>query len=75
MARDSQSSNGCSIRFVHIQQGRAPLRAGASLWERALGPQHPLLATCLQNYALLLRSIGREEEAVRLESRAEAIRA
>jgi hypothetical protein len=33
------------------------------------------VATILDNYAFLLRSIGREEEAVQLEARAEAIRA
>jgi tetratricopeptide (TPR) repeat protein len=42
---------------------------------KALGPEHPNVAKCLQNYAFLLRSMGRQEEAARLESRAEAIRA
>jgi hypothetical protein len=32
------------------------------------------VAICLRNYALLLRTIGRPEEATHLESRAEAIR-
>ena len=35
--------------------------------EKALGPEHPDVATCLENYALLLRNMGRPEEAAPLE--------
>jgi Tetratricopeptide repeat len=43
--------------------------------EKALGPEHPNVATCLENYASLLRKMGRPEEAATLEVRARAIRA
>jgi|SRR5271165_4096856 len=42
--------------------------------EKAFGPEHPDLATYLQNYAFLLRNTGRPEVAARLEVRAIAIR-
>ena len=43
--------------------------------EKALGPEHLDVAFSLENYAYLLRRTGREEEAAKMEARAEAIRA
>ena len=43
--------------------------------EKTLGPEHPELATSLENYAALLRETARAEEAEMLEARAKAIRA
>jgi tetratricopeptide (TPR) repeat protein len=43
--------------------------------EKALGPDHPAVATSLENYAALLRAIQRDTEAEKLEARAQAIRA
>ena len=43
--------------------------------EKALGPEHPDVATTLENYASLLRKMDRSQEAEPLESRARAIRA
>ncbi len=43
--------------------------------EKALGPEHPNVATNLENYAALLRETGRSAEADKLEARAKAIRA
>ena len=43
--------------------------------EKALGPDHPSVATSLENYAALLRNTGRDDEAVKLAARAKAIRA
>ncbi len=42
--------------------------------EKALGPEHPNVATSLENYALLLRATGRTAEADKMEARAKAIR-
>ena len=39
-----------------------------------MGPSHPDLAECLDNYAALLREEGRATDASALESRASAIR-
>lgn len=44
------------------------------IWEKALGPDHPEVATILGNYAELLRRTRRESEATSLELRAKAIR-
>jgi hypothetical protein len=44
-----------------------------AIWEKALGPERPEVATGLENYAALLREMGRAEKE--LESRAHAIRA
>jgi tetratricopeptide (TPR) repeat protein len=43
--------------------------------EKALGPEHPKVATILENIAALFRKTGREKEAEALEKRAAAIRA
>ncbi len=43
--------------------------------EKALGPEHPHVATSLENYAALLRETGRDAEATKMEARAKAIRA
>jgi hypothetical protein len=43
--------------------------------ERALGPEHPDVATMLENYALLLGKMDRGTEAEKMEARAKAIRA
>ena len=43
--------------------------------EKALGPEHPLVAASLKNYAALVRKNGRGNEAAKLEARAKAIRA
>jgi hypothetical protein len=40
-----------------------------------LGPEHPNVAIVLENYAVLLRKMKREEEAAKLEARAREIRA
>jgi hypothetical protein len=42
--------------------------------EKALGPDHPEVATTLKNLAKLYRKTGRETEAEPLETRAVAIR-
>jgi len=43
--------------------------------EKALGLEHPGVATSLENYAGLLRLMDRPDEAEPLESRARTIRA
>ena len=43
--------------------------------EKALGPEHPEVATVLENYAPLLRKIGKDAEVAELEARASTIRA
>ncbi len=46
-----------------------------AIWENALGPEHPDVATSLENYAALLRETEREDKAEEMEARAKAIRA
>ncbi len=43
--------------------------------EKALGPEHPQVATVLGNYAALLHKLNRDAEADKMEARAQAIRA
>lgn len=45
------------------------------LWETVLGPNNPDLATTIENYAYVLREIGRTAQANDMEERAKAIRA
>ena len=50
-------------------------RQSLAIVEKALGPEHPNVATALDNYAKLLRKTNRNAEAAKLEARAQAIRA
>jgi hypothetical protein len=45
-----------------------------AICEKALGPQHPKVAVCLDNFAGLLRRLNRADEAQGLKDRAQAIR-
>ncbi len=49
-------------------------RRSLEIREKALGPEHPNVATSLNIYAALLRATGRNAEADKMESRAKAIR-
>ncbi len=51
------------------------VKRALAIAEKALGPDHPHVATALENYAALLRKTGRSTEADTLEARAKAIRA
>ncbi len=46
-----------------------------AIYEKARGPDHPDVATVLENYADLLSKTGRADEAAKMEARAQAIRA
>ncbi len=50
-------------------------RRSLAIKEKVLGPDHPDVATSLENYAALLRETGRVDEAAEMEARAKAIRA
>ena len=50
-------------------------QSSLAFWEKALGPEHPTVATSLENYADLLRKTDRNDKAENLEERARAIRA
>ncbi len=68
-----------SLALLYNAQGKyaeaEPLfKRSLSIWEKALGPDHPNVATTLENYAGLLRETAREGEADKLEARAKAIR-
>ncbi len=58
-----------------LRRHRAPLQALLGHQEEGLGPDHPEVATSLENYAALLREAGRTVDADKMEARAEAIRA
>ena len=45
-----------------------------ALWEKALGADHPHVATVLGNMAEFYKKIGRNDEAKGFEERAKAIR-
>ncbi len=56
--------------------GAEPLyRRSLAIKEKALGPESPDVAEVLDSYGALLREIGRADEALELETRAQAIRA
>ncbi len=69
-----------NLAALYNDQGRyaeaEPLYERAlAILEKTLGPEHPNLASTLENYSALLREVGRDAEAADMEARAEAIRA
>ncbi len=69
-----------NLAKLYRAQGRyaeaEPLyKRSLAIREKALGPEHPNVATSLENYANLLRETGRTaEEAGKMEARAKTIR-
>ncbi len=59
----------------HYAEAEPLYQRSLAIVEKALGPEHPDLATSLENYAALLRETARADEAERMEARAKAIRA
>jgi tetratricopeptide (TPR) repeat protein len=69
-----------NLALLYHTQGKyaqaEPLfRRSLATLTKALGPDHPNVATYLENYASLPRKIGRNAEAAKMEARAQAIRA
>ena len=58
-----------------LAQAEPLYKRSLTIWEKALGPDHPAVATSLENLAALYRKSGRNEAAEGLEKRATAIRA
>ncbi|MCH8112183.1 MAG: tetratricopeptide repeat protein [Proteobacteria bacterium] len=58
-----------------IAEAEPLFKRALAIVEKALGPEHPNVATSLENYAELLRNMNRKAEAARMEDRAETIRA
>jgi tetratricopeptide (TPR) repeat protein len=56
-------------------KAKSLFRLALFILERALDPEHPEVAECLEKYALLLRDMHRPDQAAALKSRARAIRA
>jgi hypothetical protein len=50
------------------------LKRALAIWEKALGPDHPNVATTLEIMVDLYRATNRENEAMKLEKRAKNIR-
>jgi hypothetical protein len=46
-----------------------------AIWEKTLGPDHPYVATSLENMSQIYRKIGREKTAEALDKPVAAIRA
>ncbi len=68
-----------NLGLLYYSQGKyaeaEPLfKRALAIEEKALGPDHPDLATTLENMADLYKKTGRLDEAKRFEERAQAIR-
>ena len=59
----------------HYAEPEPLYRRSLVIEEKALGPEHPDVATVLENYAALLRETARADEAEKMEVRAKAVRA
>ena len=74
----AQSLNNLAVLYdTQRQYTRAgPLyRMSLSISEKALGPDHPTIASSLLNYAAVLRELDRAAEAEAMEVRAKLIQA
>ena len=60
-------------RAGKFSQAEAPSKRSLAIWEKALGPEHPYVATSLNNLAELYRLQGKYTEAEPLYKRALAI--
>ena len=58
----------------HYAEAEPLFKRPLAIMEKALGPNHPHVATTLENYAALLRETGRTAKADKMEARAKAIR-
>ncbi len=56
-------------------EAEPPYQRALAIDEKALGPDHPRVATVLENYAALLHKLNRDAEADKMQARAQAIRA
>ncbi len=61
--------------YGHYAEAEPLYQQSLTIYEKALGPEHPDVAKSLENYAALLRETGRADEAAEMEARAKAIRA
>ena len=59
----------------HYSEAEPLFKRSLGIWEKTFGPDHPHVATSLENYAAVLRKIGRSKRAAMMEARAKAIRA
>ncbi len=62
-------------RVAALAQAEPLYKRALAIYEEALGPNHPDVATSLENLAALYRASNRGEEAETLEKRAARIRA
>ena len=59
----------------HCAQAEPLYKRALTIYEKALGPDHPSVGTSLNNPAQLYRATGRDREAEALEQRAARIAA
>lgn len=74
----SSSEHHLALLYTHgSEYAKAePLyRRALAMRENALGPDHPLVAGCLNNYADLLDALNQPERAAELRARASTITA
>ena len=62
--------NNMAIMFTaqgKLDEADQMYRRALAIFVRTLDPSHPHIATCAENYAGLLRDMGRDEEADALD--------
>ena len=72
------SLNDLALLYLALdlyEQAEPLFKRSLAIKEKALGPDHPNVATSLENMADLYRKTGREKTAEALAKRAAAIRA
>jgi tetratricopeptide (TPR) repeat protein len=68
-----------NLALLYVAQARyaeaePPYKRSLAIYEKALGPNHPEVATVRENLATCYRKAGKQKEAEELEARAKKIR-
>ena len=59
---------------MFVAQAEPLCKRSLAIWEKALGPDHPSVATSIENLSAFYRAMKRDKEAETLERRAACIR-
>ena len=68
-----KGSASCIALKANLRQAEESLKQALTIYEQALGKNHPKLVEPLKLYSAVVRQNGREEEAKTLEARIETI--
>jgi tetratricopeptide (TPR) repeat protein len=73
MAADLYNLGNVHLALEEYDSAKNHLQRSLSLYERFLPSRHPIIRKVMDRYAVALRKLGRDDEAVQMENRAKEI--